>query len=115
MTFPTTPIGAFALQTLAIANRNTSTLSVNVGALASPFAVYYPNVYSIPPGWTLKLMLSFNPIQTGTASQQLLISTSDPRNPKLTVAIRGVAIGQSGASRKSQPDLRALQPRLRAP
>jgi hypothetical protein len=115
VTFPTTPIRAFALQTLAIPNRNTSTLSVSVGTLAAPFAVYYPGVYNIPPGWTLTLMLSFTPLQTGSASQQLLISTNDPHNPKLTVAISGVAISQSGASRKSRPELSALQPRLRAP
>jgi subtilase family serine protease len=115
VTFPTTPIRAFALQTLTIPNRNTSTLSVSVGTLAAPFAVYYPGVYNVPPGWTLTLMLSFTPLQTGSASQQLLIGTNDPRNPKLTVAISGVAISQSGASRKSRPELSALQPRLRAP
>jgi subtilase family serine protease len=115
VTFPTTPIRAFALQTLTIPNRNTSTLSVSVGTLAAPFAVYYPGVYNVPPGWTLTLMLSFTPLQTGSASQQLLISTNDPRNPKLTVAISGVAISQRGASRKSRPELSVLQPRLRAP
>jgi len=116
VTFPTTSVGSYALQTLLIQNGNSAALSVNVGGLATPFGVYYPGTYTIPPSWTLELRLSFEPVQPGSSTQQLLISTSDPRNPMMTISISGIAISPGAGSRAaSRPRLSSLQPRLRAP
>jgi subtilase family serine protease len=113
LSFATIPVGRFSLQRLSIRNRGSSTLSVNVSALAAPFTIYFPGNYRIPPGWTLELLSSFIPVQTGAASAQLGISTNDPNNPTLTIQVAGVATDSTGNRRKSMPHLSQLQPRWR--
>jgi hypothetical protein len=75
---------------LTISNvSNSSTLSVGVGSLGSPFAVSHPGSYNINPRAGLKLTINFTPSQGGTASQNLIITSSDPHNPKATVRFVG--------------------------
>ena len=83
-----------------------------IGTLTAPFAIYYPGTYNIPPGWSLQLMLSFSPVQAGSASEQLIVSTNDPRNPKVTLTLSGVGVSPSSASPKARPSTSKLQPRL---
>lgn len=112
MTFPTTPVGGFSLASLSIGNGGASTLSVSVGTLTAPFAIYYPGTYSIPPGLSLQLMLMFSPVKAGAASEQLIVSTSDPRNPKVTLTLSGIGAGTSSARANVRPNTSKLRPRL---
>jgi subtilase family serine protease len=112
VTFPTTPVGSSTQIKLSIGNGGGATLSVNVGALAAPFAVYAPGAYNIAPGWTLTLTLTFNPTQTGSASQQLQMATNAPGFPLLRFLVSGVAVSQNGPSRSARSDTGALRPRL---
>ncbi len=90
VTFPTTMVGTRATKTLTISNFSSSSmLTVSVGTLGGPFVIYYPGGYSIRPGWSLQLMISFTPSQAGTVSQNLIMTSSDPSHPRMSVQIVG--------------------------
>jgi hypothetical protein len=67
-------------------------LSVNIGALNSPFAVYSPGSYKVAPGAALQIPVSFIPTQAGAASAQLQLTTNDPNHPNVLVAMTGIGI-----------------------
>jgi hypothetical protein len=64
-------------------------LSVKIGSLGAPFTVYYSGSYTIRPGWGLQLTIIFSPRQAVPVSQNLVITSSDPGHPKVSVQIAG--------------------------
>jgi hypothetical protein len=96
VTFATTAMGTRATKTLTVSNLSTSsTLSVDIGTLGAPFAVSASGSHNIAPGGHPQLTITFTPSQVGTASQNLIITSSDPHNPKVTVQV----VGNGGKSR----------------
>jgi hypothetical protein len=91
ITFPVTPIGQRATQPLKVFNLSYTTyLQVNVGGLTAPFgALYNPGSYNIGPRTTLQFLISYTPTQTSSVSQDLVITSNDPTNPRVTVQIIG--------------------------
>jgi hypothetical protein len=91
ITFPATAVGQRSTQPLKITNLSyTSYLQVNVGGLSAPFGTtYYPGSYDIPPRTTLQFTVTYTPTQTTPVTQNLVITSNDPRNPSVTVQING--------------------------
>jgi len=98
VTFPTTTVGTRATKTLTISNLSSSSmLTISVGSLGGPFVVYYPGGYSIRPGWSLQLTITFTPSQAGTVSQNLIMTSSDPRYPRVSVQVVGNGVKSSSS------------------
>jgi len=72
-------------------------LTISVGSLGGPFVVYYPGGYSIRPGWSLQLTITFTPSQAGTVSQNLIMTSSDPRYPRVSVQVVGNGVKSSSS------------------
>jgi subtilase family serine protease len=88
-----TAIGKMTILVLQIHNAyGAAMLSVNIGALNSPFAVYSPGSYKVAPGAALQIPVSFIPTQAGAASAQLQLTTNDPNHPNVLVAMTGIGI-----------------------
>jgi len=68
---------------------HSSALVVNVGDIDSPFSVSNGGEYSLEPGASATVSITFSPDVVGAAAQPLPITSSDPRHPQLKVMVSG--------------------------
>jgi len=89
LTFPATATGRpGTMKALAIRNLSrTSPLSVQVSALAAPFAVSGAGNYSIAPKSSISIGIFFSPTTSGKVTQSLQIVSGDPKHPNSTVRV----------------------------
>jgi len=66
---------------------------VSVAPLVSPFAASPTGAFNLSPGSKLKEMIAFQPIAVGSASQELVVQSGDPRKPSVDVKVSGTAAG----------------------
>jgi subtilase family serine protease len=95
LNFPVSATGRpGTMKTLVIRNLSrTSPLSVEVGALAAPFAVSGAGSYSIAPQSSISVGIFFSPTNSGTVTQSLQIVSGDPKHPDSTVRVTASARG----------------------
>ena len=91
--FPALGVGMPATsRTVLIRNASrTSTLALEVGSLSSPFSVSGAGNYSLAPGSSVPLTVMFSPEVVGMASQELPISSGDPKHPHVNIPVSGMA------------------------
>jgi len=88
--FPTSSMGQRAMQPLVVWNMSTTSyLVVNMGNLSGQFGMYYPGSYYIRPRAGLQFSVGYMPTSHSAASQNLVITSSDPKTPTATVQIIG--------------------------
>jgi subtilase family serine protease len=89
--FPSLGIGMAAAQrTILIANRSaSSTLTIDVGTLASPFTVSGAGHFTVLPNKNVPVTIIFSPDFVGTANQTLPIRSGDPKHPFVDVTVSG--------------------------
>lgn len=81
---------AAAQRTILISNRNaSSTLTVDIGTLSSPFTVSGGGHYTVPPKKNVSVTIVFSPDLVGTAGQTLPIRSGDPKHPLVDVTVSG--------------------------
>jgi subtilase family serine protease len=88
--FPPSPMGQRVTQTFTVWNKSYGGyLLVNVGSLGGPFAVFYPGGHYIGPRTSLQFTIAYTPSQTAPTRQNLVVTSSDPSLPGLTVPVTG--------------------------
>jgi hypothetical protein len=96
LVFDTTTIGDSKDSTFTIRNDGNSPLIIS-GVLTSDFQ-YNDFIVSgvkageaLEPGTTRTISVKFKPLDIGTRSSRVLIRSNDPRNPEISVIVRGFA------------------------
>jgi hypothetical protein len=82
-------------RTLPVKVRNRSakeTLHVPVEKLSSPYRIEGAQSFIIPAGGTQTINVRFAPIRRGGARGRLLLTSSDPKNERVRVRLRGKAL-----------------------
>jgi hypothetical protein len=74
-----------------LGNGGPGVLSVNIGQMTAPFSVSPSGTQTMDPHSSIPLQISFAPTAPGTYSQQLTITSNDPRNSTVTITVDGDA------------------------
>jgi hypothetical protein len=88
------PLGSIAYQTFTISNEGSTSLMVGSTTLSGPNADQFSIVsgrapFSLPPGGSRNLVISFNPTQQGTKTAALFILSNDPDERAFYVSLAG--------------------------
>ena len=88
--FPTGSMGQRQIEPLVIWNMSTTNeLMFTVNSLSGQFAMYYPGTYYLRPRSALQFSVGYTPTQSAPATENLIITSSDPKTPTATVQITG--------------------------
>lgn len=79
-------------QLLTIANDGEAELAVSLRPPSAPFSVASPSAV-IPPFSSVRIAVRFDPIDGGSRNGVLLIDTTDPDTPLVTVRLNGQGVG----------------------
>ncbi|MFL5261824.1 MAG: choice-of-anchor D domain-containing protein, partial [Anaeromyxobacteraceae bacterium] len=95
LVFPTVPVGATASISTAVQNSGNAVLQVNsisrCDANALPFSWKAKTPFSIGPGASFSLPVTYQPTSAVTSTTCLKLATNDPANATMTVSLSGAA------------------------
>jgi hypothetical protein len=78
-------------KSVKFSDQGKGTLTGTVEPLAAPFSVVNGSgPFSLPPKGKSTVTVTFDPALTGPNPQTLLIDSSDPKNPSVSVLVTGV-------------------------
>jgi hypothetical protein len=90
LSFPADSMGQRQVEPLVVWNMSTTSyLMINVNSLSGQFAIYYPGSYYIRPRAGLQFSVGYTPTSRTAATENLVITSSDPKTPTATVQIIG--------------------------
>ena len=88
LNFGTVYIGEDSTKTITVSNMGNGILEVELSNSTNEFSVY-PESFSLEPGETLNVQITFTPIYEGVITDTLVISSNDPENPEIQVELIG--------------------------
>ncbi|UCH63242.1 MAG: VCBS repeat-containing protein [Fidelibacterota bacterium] len=92
LAFSATKIGSTDSLTFNVYNHGMeSTLQVTNIAVSSPVFMHIPNNFSVPPGDSATVIVTFTPTDMVTYNDSLTIFSNDPQNPETKVYLSGIA------------------------
>ena len=74
-----------------LGNSGLGVLSVTIPQMMPPFSVSPTGSQTISPHSALAMQITFQPTSPGMSSQQLTITSNDPKNPSVTITVIGDA------------------------
>ncbi len=77
---------------VTVSNTGDTALSITALSLSGPFAVSPSTAFTLAPGATQQLAVTFSPPMQGPSTGTLTLSTNDPANPQVTVALAGTGV-----------------------
>ena len=90
LSFPAGSMGQRQIEPLVIWNMSTiKELMFTVNSLSGQFAISYPGTYYLRPRGALQFEVGYTPTQSAPATENLVITSSDPETPTATVQIVG--------------------------
>jgi hypothetical protein len=89
LSFGSVLLGASFAVKLTVSNLGDADLSVSRLASDNPQFTVFPTAFTVSPGKAQDVTVTFVPAATGSQAGTLTLSTNDPVNPALTVAVTG--------------------------
>lgn len=95
LSFPATATGKpGSVRTLVIRNTSpTSSMSLEVGSLASPFTASGAGHYTVAPASSIPITILLSPATVGAVTQYLQLMSGDPKHPKAMVEVSALVRG----------------------
>lgn len=107
--FGTVTVGASTSRTFTIGNTGTAQLTGAL-ALATPTSDYTfsPTAFSVAPGGTQVVTVTFGPTQAVTSTDTIVVSSNDTTNPTVSVSLTGTGVSAPVATIALSPSALAF-------
>jgi hypothetical protein len=94
LAFGSVTIGSFSKRAFTVSNAGAATLtgSVAIGAGTSAEYSASPSTFSVAPGGSQAVTVTYTPVDTGADSGSLSVSSDDPDQPNVGVSVSGTGV-----------------------